>query len=90
MYKNKVQKESLKEKKIQNEKLLWEKEREKEKKEERKSKRSCRKIKGWRRIRFRLSITKAHTKEMSFKVLDLSCEALGTFDFLFPSFHANP
>ena len=27
---------------------------------------------------------------MSFKVLELSCEALGTFDFPFPSFHATP
>ena len=38
LYKNKVQKESSKEKKIQNEILLWEKERQKEKKGGRKSK----------------------------------------------------
>ena len=53
-------------------------------------KKGCRKIKGWRRIELGCLITKAYVKEMSFKVLDLSCEALGTFNFPFPSFHANP
>lgn len=48
VFKNKVKKECPKEKKIQNGKLCWEKEREKEKKEERKSKkRVCFRIKGW-------------------------------------------
>ena len=88
VYKNKVQKESPKEKKIQNGKLLLRKR--KRKGEMKKEKKICRKIKGWRRIELGCLITKAYAKEMSFKVLDLSCEALGTFDFPFPSFHANP
>ena len=68
-------------------------EKKKEKRRKRKKenpKRSCKKIKGYRRIRFRLLITKAHAKEMSFKVLELSCEAFGTLDLSIPSFHANP
>ena len=40
--------------------------------------------------RVRLFDYESMRKEMSFKVLELSCEALGTFDFPFPSFHANP
>ena len=40
--------------------------------------------------RVRLFDYESIRKEMSFKVLELSCEALGTFDFPFPSFHANP
>ena len=35
------------------------------------SKRSCRKIKGWRRINLGCLITKAQTNEMSFKVLEI-------------------
>ena len=69
----------------------YEKKKEKRRKRKKGSpKRSCRKIKGWRRIELGCLITKAYAKGMSFKVLELSCETLGTFDFPFPSFHANP
>ena len=90
MYQNKVQKESPKEKKIQNGKLLLRKRKRKGERKKESPKRSCRKIKGERRIKFRLLITKAHAKEMSFKVLELSCEAFETLDLSIPLFHTNP
>ena len=53
-----------------NEKSVVEKIKQKRRKKKN-PKRSCRKIKGWRRINLGCLITKAQTNEMSFKVLEV-------------------